>query len=83
MGLWGASQAVGFALGGVLGAAASDLARLWAATQVQAYVVVFAAESLMFVAAAALALAIRVPAALPRGTPRGPASLTSNPAGAP
>lgn len=83
MGLWGAAQAVGFALGGVLGAAASDLARLWAATQVQAYVAVFAVESLIFVAAAALALAIRVPAALSPGTPQGPSALSSHPAGAP
>lgn len=62
MGLWGAAQAIGFAVGGTLGAAASDLARWLIGSQVAAYGVVFAAEALMFVAAAVLALRIAVPA---------------------
>jgi BCD family chlorophyll transporter-like MFS transporter len=63
MGLWGAAQAIGFAVGGTLGAAASDLARWLIGSQVAAYGVVFAVEALMFVAAAVLALRIAVPAA--------------------
>jgi len=63
MGLWGAAQAIGFAVGGTLGTAASDLARWLIGSQVAAYGVVFAAEALMFVAAAVLALRIAVPAA--------------------
>jgi BCD family chlorophyll transporter-like MFS transporter len=62
MGLWGAAQAIGFAVGGTLGTAASDLARWLIGSQVAAYGVVFAAEALMFVAAAVLALRIAVPA---------------------
>lgn len=55
MGLWGAAQAIGFALGGLFGAAACDLARaLWAAPA-PAYATVFLLEALLFVAAAALA----------------------------
>ena len=55
MGLWGASQAIAFGLGGLLGAAGSDLARLWIASPGTAYGTVFLAESLLFVVAAALA----------------------------
>ncbi len=62
MGLWGAAQAIGFALGGVLGTAASDIARWLIGSQVAAYGWVFAVEALMFVAAALLALRIQVPA---------------------
>jgi BCD family chlorophyll transporter-like MFS transporter len=55
MGLWGAAQAVAFGLGGLLGSAASDLAR-WLIGEVgPAYAAVFAAEALLFVVAAALA----------------------------
>lgn len=66
MGLWGAAQAIGFALGGVLGTAASDLARWLIGSQVAAYVTVFTVEAGLFVAAAALALSIRIPTAQPR-----------------
>lgn len=62
MGLWGAAQAIGFALGGVLGTAASDLARWLIGSQVAAYVTVFTLEAGLFVVAAALAVAIRIPA---------------------
>ncbi len=61
MGLWGASQAIGFALGGVLGTAASDLARVLLGSQVAAYGSVFAVEAVMFVVAAVLALRIHIP----------------------
>jgi BCD family chlorophyll transporter-like MFS transporter len=65
MGLWGASQAIGFAIGGVAGTVASDLARWLIGSQVAAYSAVFAAEALLFLAAAALATRIALPAGLP------------------
>ncbi len=58
MGLWGAAQAIGFALGGLFGAAASDLARWLLGAPASAYASVFLLEALMFVAAAALAARI-------------------------
>lgn len=61
MGLWGAAQAIGFAAGGLLGTAASDLARLFLGNQVAAYSAVFAAEAVLFVLAAWLALRISMP----------------------
>jgi len=64
MGLWGASQAIGFAIGGVAGTVASDLARWIIGSQVAAYSAVFAAEAVLFVAAAALATRIALPAAV-------------------
>ncbi len=70
MGLWGAAQATGFALGGVLGTAASDLARWIIGSQVTAYVSVFAAEAWMFVLAAALASRISMPASVATATSR-------------
>ena len=70
MGLWGAAQATGFALGGVLGTAASDLARWIIGSQVTAYVSVFAAEALLFVLAAVLARRIAMPAAVATVTGR-------------
>ncbi len=64
MGLWGAAQAIGFAVGGVLGTAASDLAQWLIGSQVAAYSVVFAAEAVLFVLCAALASRIALPAVL-------------------
>ncbi|MEO7431388.1 MAG: BCD family MFS transporter [Dokdonella sp.] len=58
MGLWGAAQAVAFGLGGFLGAAGSDLARLFVASPGSANGLVFAAEALLFLAAARLAAGI-------------------------
>ena len=55
MGLWGAAQAVAFGMGGLVGTAASDLARWLIGTPSLAYAVVFGFEALLFVAAAALA----------------------------
>ena len=72
MGLWGAAQAIGFAVGGVLGTAASDLARWLLGSQVAAYGSVFAAEALMFLAAAMLAARITIPAIVRGPTPRPP-----------
>lgn len=55
MGLWGAAQAIAFAVGGVLGTGASDLARWLLADAGLAYACVFAAEAALFLAAAWLA----------------------------
>jgi BCD family chlorophyll transporter-like MFS transporter len=62
IGLWGAAQAIGFAVGGVAGTAASDLARLFIGSQVAAYCSVFAAEAVLFLVSAGLAARIAVPA---------------------
>ena len=70
MGLWGAAQAIGFAVGGVLGTAASDVARLLIGSQVAAYLSVFGAEALLFIASAWLAARIHMPAVA-----RGPAPV--------
>jgi BCD family chlorophyll transporter-like MFS transporter len=69
MGLWGAAQAFGFAAGGLLGAAASDLARWWLGTLGPAYGLVFFGEALMFIAAAVLAARIAMPARAPAPSP--------------
>ncbi len=58
MGLWGAAQAIAFGFGGLAGTAASDLAHWLIASNGAAYGSVFAAEALLFVASAALALRI-------------------------
>ncbi|MDX2308660.1 MAG: BCD family MFS transporter [Hyphomicrobium sp.] len=66
MGLWGASQAIAFGLGGLVGAAAADLARLWIGDAALAYVTVFGAEAALFLIAAWLARdAIDLPAPAP------------------
>jgi BCD family chlorophyll transporter-like MFS transporter len=56
MGLWGASQAIAFGLGGLLGTTASDLAHFVMTEQGTAYACVFAYEAAMFVLAAACAV---------------------------
>jgi BCD family chlorophyll transporter-like MFS transporter len=55
IGLWGAAQAVAFALGGLVGTGASDLARAWIGSPGAAYAAVFAFEALLFAVAARLA----------------------------
>jgi len=65
MGLWGASQAIAFGLGGLGGAVASDLARSLIEDTGLAYGSVFLAEGLLFLAAARLAAAIPTHAATP------------------
>ena len=56
MGLWGAAQAIGFGFGGLLGAAAADLARTAFGSAPAAYACVFLAEGALFLACAAYAL---------------------------
>ena len=55
MGLWGAAQGIAFGCGGLVGAAASDLAKLLFASPATAYAWVFALEALLFLYSAALA----------------------------
>ncbi len=55
MGLWGAAQGIAFGVGGFLGTAAVDLARLLTADTALAYASVFAAEAALFVVSAILA----------------------------
>ena len=56
MGLWGASQAIAFGLGGLLGTVASDLAHYMLGQPGTAYASVFGFESAMFVLAALCAV---------------------------
>ncbi|MBX9757887.1 MAG: BCD family MFS transporter [Beijerinckiaceae bacterium] len=58
MGLWGAAQAIAFALGGLLGTLAVDVARVALGSPVPAYTIVFFGEALAFVLAAALGAAV-------------------------
>ncbi len=58
MGLWGAAQAVAFALGGFASTAASDLGRLILGSAAGAYPIVFTVQALLFVAAALLAVRV-------------------------
>lgn len=55
IGLWGGAQAIAFGLGGLLGAAASDLARSLFANAAWAYASVFLIEAVLFVASAYMA----------------------------
>lgn len=64
MGVWGASQALAFGLGGMLGAVGVDIARRLLSTDGAAFQLIFALESAAFVLAAILALGI---AARPTG----------------
>jgi BCD family chlorophyll transporter-like MFS transporter len=65
MGLWGAAQAIAFGLGGLFGTVAADLARLALTHPAPAYAVVFAADALLFLAAAGLAAALAPARAVP------------------
>ncbi len=58
MGIFGASQAIAFGLGGFAGTVLVDVSRLLLGSPVMAYAVVFAVEALAFLAAARLAAAI-------------------------
>ncbi|MFH6784738.1 MULTISPECIES: BCD family MFS transporter [Methylobacterium] len=61
MGVWGAAQGLAFGLGGFLGAAGVDLARLAFGTVVPAYAAVFVTEAALFLVAAGLAYRIGRP----------------------
>jgi BCD family chlorophyll transporter-like MFS transporter len=55
LGLWGAAQAVAFALGGLFGTSIVDLVRHAFGSPMLAFAIVFAAEAALFLAAAGLA----------------------------
>jgi len=55
MGVWGAAQAVGFGLGGLIGAGLVDVLRAVTGSDPLAFAVVFAAEAALFLFAAGLA----------------------------
>lgn len=62
MGVWGAAQAIAFGLGGLAGTAAVDVARFaLGAPPAAAYALVFAADALLFLWAAALAVRVGKP----------------------
>ena len=61
MGLWGASQAISYAIGGFLGTLASDAARHLLPSVALSYAVVFAAEAGLFIFAACLAIWVGKP----------------------
>lgn len=58
MGLWGASQAIAFALGGLTGTLAVDVARIAFGSPVPAYTLVFMGEAALFIVAAVIAAAV-------------------------
>lgn len=60
MGLWGAAQAIAFAIGGFSGTVMADLARLATADAASAYATVFVLQAGMFLAAAILAARLAV-----------------------
>lgn len=75
MGLWGASQAIAFAAGGLAGALAFDIARLFMNDSAAAFALVFGIEGAVFLLAAWLATRIEAPRcdlqripAMPAGT---------------
>ena len=55
MGLWGAAQAIAFAVGGIVGTAAVDLMQLVLDSTATAYAAVFGLEAIVFLWAARLA----------------------------
>ncbi len=67
MGLWGAAQAVAFALGGLVATIGSDLARHLLGTPAGAYAMVFAGEAILFLFAARLAMGVFQDASTRRG----------------
>ena len=70
MGVWGASQAIAFGFAGLLGAAGRDIALALLGDLSAAYQIVFAAEGLLFVAAALLAFGISSKTTTPASTAR-------------
>ncbi|MDE2049064.1 MAG: BCD family MFS transporter [Betaproteobacteria bacterium] len=69
MGLWGAAQAVAFALGGLAGTLASDVAHAVLTSGASAYAAVFALEAVGFLAAAYLSAPLASAARADAGKP--------------
>jgi BCD family chlorophyll transporter-like MFS transporter len=59
MGLWGAAQAIAFALGGFVGTVAIDISRALIRDPALAYAIVFSLEAALFVVAAAIGVRVR------------------------
>ena len=68
MGLWGASQAIAFAVGGFLGTVAVDVTRYWLDEPAISYGLVFFCEGCLFLVAASLASQIEIPKWRSEGT---------------
>ncbi len=62
VGLWGAAQAFAFALGGLVGTGASDVARWLLSDAGSAYAIVFGLEALLFFYAAQVGAGVEAPA---------------------
>lgn len=58
MGVWGASQAIAFGLGGLIGAVGVDIGRAVTGADATAFLIVFSGEAVLFVVAAWLALGV-------------------------
>jgi BCD family chlorophyll transporter-like MFS transporter len=65
MGVWGAAQAIAFGTGGLAGAMAVDALRSMAGQDDLAFATVFAAEALLFIAAALVAVGTTLARSLP------------------
>jgi BCD family chlorophyll transporter-like MFS transporter len=76
MGLWGAAQAVAFALGGLVATSSSDIARQLLGSPAAAYAAVFTAEALLFLFAARLAAGVFPTRGFSRIAHAGPAMAT-------
>jgi BCD family chlorophyll transporter-like MFS transporter len=61
MGVWGASQAIAFGLGGLIGAVGVDIGRAVMGTPDRAFIMVFSGEAMLFLVAAALSLRVTAP----------------------
>lgn len=72
MGVWGASQAIAFGLGGLIGAVGVDFARRWLGEDGAAFQMIFAVESAAFVLAAILAFGIAAVRAPSKSRPTQP-----------
>ncbi len=58
MGVWGASQAMAFGLGGLIGAVGVDIGRAMTGADSTAFLIVFAGEAMLFLVAAWLAMGV-------------------------
>lgn len=75
MGLWGAAQAIAFAVAGIGATLLVDAGRLLTGDVAAAYALVFAVQLVLFAAAAALARGIHVHAPAERATPLDPGRI--------
>ena len=75
MGVWGASQAIAFAMGGFFGAAGVDVGRQMFAETSTAFLLVFAVEGALFLASALIALRIGTASAAISAPDRGRVSF--------